>query len=108
MNLDYFRVREKVSIYGILACSFALLNFVLTAYLVLYQDCNWKGRVYSQLICELFFSFIYILMVIGHIGHILHIKRLRQPHAVALGLIPLVAGRGEVADVNLVGHSVTL
>lgn len=62
MNLDYFRIQEKVSIYGVLCCSFAVLNFLLTAYFVLHRDCNWKGRVYSQLICEALFSFIALIV----------------------------------------------
>ncbi len=58
LNIDYFRVQEKLSWYGILSCSFALLNFVLTLYLVIGKDLNWHGQVYALAICNVVFALI--------------------------------------------------
>lgn len=52
LNLDYLRIIEKITLYGILSCSFALLNFILSLYLVISKNLNWEGRVYAALICD--------------------------------------------------------
>ncbi len=62
LNLDYFRVKEKLSLYGLLSCSFALLNFLLTLYLVIVKNLNWPGQVFSLLICNLIFSLIALII----------------------------------------------
>ena len=59
--LDYFRVRERVLIYGLLSCGFALLNFLLTLLFIVYCETGWLGFVYSQTICN---SLIAILSLI--------------------------------------------
>ncbi len=48
LNLDYLRIKEKVSKYGILSCGYAILNFILSLYLVINRDLNWHGRAYAQ------------------------------------------------------------
>lgn len=58
LNLDYLRVQEKVSMYGVLSCSFALLNLLFSLYLVIAADLNWYGRVYAQLVCDVIFGLI--------------------------------------------------
>lgn len=60
LNLDYFRVTEKLSSFGILSCGYAILNFILSLYLVIGKEYNWEGRVYAQLICEVIFFCIAI------------------------------------------------
>ena len=72
------------------------------------DDAAIKKKSSELLVPNSFVVLTFILMVIRHIWHILHVECLGQPHAVALGLVPLVAGRREVADVNLVGHTVAL
>ena len=52
LNLDYFRIQEKILKYGLLSCFFGLLNMILTLYLVIVVDLNWAGFVYAQLICD--------------------------------------------------------
>ena len=48
--LDYYRIREQVKIYGAFSCSFAVVNFILTLFLVISCDMSWLGRVYAQLL----------------------------------------------------------
>ena len=64
LNLDYFRVQEKLSWYGILSCSFALLNFVLALYLVIGRDLNWHGQVYALATCNVVFALIALFFFI--------------------------------------------
>ena len=47
--LDFYRINEKVKIYGVFSCSFAVVNFVLTLFLVIHCEMSWLGRVYAQL-----------------------------------------------------------
>lgn len=58
--LDFLRVQEKILKYGLISCSFALLNFVVTIYLVVFADFNWEGRIYAQLLCNLFYMIVSI------------------------------------------------
>lgn len=58
MNLDYMRVQEKLSWYGVLSCGYACLNFVLTLYLVVGKGLDWQGRVYAQLACNGIFAIV--------------------------------------------------
>lgn len=58
LNLDYLRVQERLTWYGILSCSFAILNFIFALYLVIVENCNWKGQVYAQLACNVVYGII--------------------------------------------------
>lgn len=60
LNLDYARIQEKVSIYGMLSCSYALVNFLFSLYLVIHEGYNWKGRIYAQVLCDLLFAVVAI------------------------------------------------
>lgn len=55
INLDWFRLKEKVITYGCLSCGNALLNFILSIVFVKYMTMGWEGRVWAQAIC--FFAF---------------------------------------------------
>ena len=61
LNLDYLRIKEKVSKYGVLSCGYALLNFILSLYLVINKDLNWQGRVYAQSLSALLLFIIAIV-----------------------------------------------
>lgn len=61
MNLDYYRVKEKLSIYGILSCGFALINFAFTLYFIIVLRMNWHGQVYALLIANVLFGLIAIV-----------------------------------------------
>ena len=62
MNLDYYRVQERLTWYGVLSCSFALLNFALALYLVVAKELNWHGQVYSLVICNVVFAVIALVI----------------------------------------------
>lgn len=62
MILDYFRIQEKLVKYGLISCSFAILNFVLSLYLVIHEQMSWSGRVYAHLACSLFFGGLGIVL----------------------------------------------
>lgn len=61
LNLSYLRVTEKISKYGLLSCGYAILNFILSLYLVIHEGLNWLGRVYAQFFCEVSFFSIAII-----------------------------------------------
>ncbi len=61
LNLDYLRIQEKVSLYGVLSCSFAIFNMVFSLYLVINKNLNWHGRVYAEVVCTLLFCIIAII-----------------------------------------------
>lgn len=56
MWLDYYRIQERVGIYGVVSCGAAILNLVLSLYLVIFAGFNWAGRVYAQVICSVLFG----------------------------------------------------
>jgi O-antigen/teichoic acid export membrane protein len=64
LNLDYFRVQEKLTWYGILSCSFALLNFGLALYLVVARNMNWHGQVYALAGCNVLFALIAVFFFV--------------------------------------------
>lgn len=64
LNLDYYRVKEKLPVYGVLSCSFALLYFLLAIYLVVSKSLNWHGLVYALVICNIIFASIALLFFI--------------------------------------------
>lgn len=61
MNLDYMRLQERVSVYGLLSCSYAIFNMILTLYFIIGCDLNWKGRIYAQLLGDISYFFIAII-----------------------------------------------
>lgn len=67
LNLDYFRVTEKISLYGLLSCSFAILNFILSLYLVIVKKLSWEGRIYAALISDtLYMSIAIVYFIFKH------------------------------------------
>ena len=65
INLDYFRLQQKVKIYGLFSCGNAALNFIISIILVKYFMLSWQGRVYAQFICCVVFG-IYGLFFFIH------------------------------------------
>lgn len=53
---DFLRIQEKVFPYGLASCGFAIINFILSVFLVVTKDLNWEGRVYAQLISTVAFG----------------------------------------------------
>lgn len=56
INLDWFRLKEKVLTYGCLSSGNALLNFALSVVFVKYMTMGWEGRVLAQVACFFFFG----------------------------------------------------
>lgn len=62
INLDYFRIQENIFNYGLLSCSNAMLNFILSIIIVQVMQYGWEGRVYAQASCGLLFGFFCIIV----------------------------------------------
>lgn len=60
MRLNYLRVQEKVTRYGLWSCTFALISFALSLYLVIGRRLDWEGRAYANLICSIAFGVLAI------------------------------------------------
>lgn len=71
-NLEYYRIQEKVITYGVLSCSNALLNFIVSILLVKTFDLGWEGRVYAIAGC----SFLYGVFALYFFIYKGYIKRL--------------------------------
>jgi O-antigen/teichoic acid export membrane protein len=61
VNLDLYRIQEKVKIYGVFSCTNAILNFAISILFVKTFLLGWQGRVYAQAICFSLFGIIGIL-----------------------------------------------
>lgn len=66
MWLNYHRIKEEIGKYGIISCSAAIFNLILSLYLVIEAGQNWTGRVYAQLICTSLYGIIGILVFAHH------------------------------------------
>jgi len=64
--LNYVRIQKKVGLYGLLSCSFAVLNFVLSLLFVIKYDMNWQGRIYAQLGCSISFGLLSIFVFLKY------------------------------------------
>ena len=61
---DFLRIQEKVVRYGIVSCGFAIINFILSIFLVVSKNQGWEGRIYSSLICTIVFGIIGLFVLI--------------------------------------------
>lgn len=70
INLDLCRIQERVVSYGLLSCSNAFLNFVISIVIVKYLMMGWEGRVYTQGMCSILFGCIGLFVFIknGFLG----------------------------------------
>ena len=79
VNLDYFRLKERVAIYGIFSCGNALLNFIASILLVKTFRLGWEGRVYAQVGCTALFGLFSIVFFARKKCFTLHIKDRIKP-----------------------------
>ena len=92
VNLDYFRLKERVAIYGIFSCGNALLNFIASILLVKTFRLGWEGRVYAQVGCTALFGLFSIVFFARKKCLTLHIKdRIKPTFAWSFPLIPMHA-----------------
>lgn len=61
LYLDFLRIQEKVGKYGLMSCSFAILNFGVSLYLVAGMKLGWIGRPIAQIVC----TFLYATLAIS-------------------------------------------
>lgn len=66
INLDYYRLTEKVWTYGFLSCGNALFNFIMSIFFVKYMKMGWEGRVWAQVTCQAGFGLYGLLFFIQH------------------------------------------
>lgn len=92
VNLDYFRIKEQIKLYGIFSCLNALLNFFLSIVLVKGLLCGWEGRVYAQAACCSLFGIIGLFFFLrkGYVG-MPDIKHLKTMLLWGVPLIPHLA-----------------
>ena len=64
LNLDFYRLQKKVWQYGIISCSNALINFVLSILLVKSFSLGWEGRIDAQLTTVLLYAAIAIIIFV--------------------------------------------
>lgn len=89
LNLDYLRVQEKISLYGGISCSFAVLNMLLALYFVIKIKLNWHGYIYAQMICNSIFFLIAIIWFCKN--HLLSFpKELKRYKTIILWGLPLI------------------
>lgn len=88
LHLNILRVKEKVISFGFLTISNALLNFVLSIFLVSTLVLGWKGRIYANLICGLLFGVISIYYILKK--HYLHIPSKYYLKKILLWSLPLI------------------
>lgn len=51
MFLNVLRIKEKIWKYGLVSCSCALSNFILSIFLIKYCNWSWEGRAFAQAFC---------------------------------------------------------
>ncbi len=56
--LDYYRIREKLTSYGLMSCSFAVVNFATSLLLVVAFKQGWMGRIQAQFTCIVLYGLI--------------------------------------------------
>ncbi len=89
LNLDYLRIHEKISLYGVLSCSFAVLNMLLALYFVTRLKLNWHGYIYAQVACNSIFFLIALIWFCK--DHLLSIpKELKRYKTIILWGLPLI------------------
>lgn len=90
LNLNIFRIEEKVKQYGFYSVSSAILNFALTILLVVTFKYDWKGRIYAQLlVCFCLFAFSVSFLVKNKYITLIKPNKQSLREALAFGL-PLI------------------
>ena len=62
--LDLYRVKERIKTYGLLSCSNAFLNLILSVLLIAGFSTGWIGRVYAQTLCSVLFGLVGIIIFV--------------------------------------------
>lgn len=89
LYLDYLRVREKILLYGIGSCGYAIGNFLFSLLFVIAYNQNWAGRVYSQILCTLVCGILGFFVLYNKKVFVLRFYK-KNIYKVALWGIPLI------------------
>ncbi|MBR4326499.1 MAG: oligosaccharide flippase family protein [Bacteroidales bacterium] len=90
INLNIFRIEEKVKQYGIYSVTTVILNFVLTILLVVTFKYDWKGQIYAQVFAySLLFAFSVVFLVKKNYITLLKPNRESLKEALSFG-VPLI------------------
>ncbi|MBQ3656255.1 MAG: oligosaccharide flippase family protein [Bacteroidales bacterium] len=90
LNLNIFRIEEKIQKYGFYAVTLAVLNFALTFLLVITFKQDWKGRIYAQVIAY-FLLFLFSIVFLIKNKYITLVKPNCESIKEALGFgLPLI------------------
>ena len=63
---NFYRIKEKIVPYGIISCSYAILNFSLSILLVVTFRQGWIGRIETQIACSLLFASLGVVYFLRH------------------------------------------
>ncbi len=63
LNLDIFRLEEKIKSYGIYTITQGILNFILTFFFIIGMKCGWEGRVYALFLTGCAFFVLSIILM---------------------------------------------
>ena len=91
LNLDLWRLEEKILKYGIFSVLMSLCNCILTLFFVISISLDWQGRLYAQLVTCILFSSVSIVFLIK--GNYLTFtvpsaKRIKDTLSFGIPLIP--------------------
>lgn len=92
VNLNFFRLEERVGLYGLFSCGNALLNFIVSILMVQTFLFGWYGRAYAQAGCATLFGLFCIYFFLRKKCLTIHFKDYLRPMLFwSLPLIPLHA-----------------
>lgn len=86
MHMDYYRLQEKVNMYGMMNLGNAILNALFSLLMVITFAQGWKGRVYTHIGVTFFFGIIGICFFALHDFFDFHIKKKRMKIILFWGL----------------------
>ena len=66
LHLNLYRIKGKIRQYGVVSCSNALLNLILSILLVKFFQQGWMGRMNAQLFCFSLFGIIGLFVFINN------------------------------------------
>lgn len=77
--LDVLRIKQKVWKYGLMSCSCALGNFILSIVLINYCNWGWEGRAFAQTFCIVLYGGFGLFYLIFNNYFTLNIKSFIVP-----------------------------
>ena len=93
LHIDYYRLNERIKLYGVLNLSNASLNAILSLLFVAVFLQGWKGRVYVQILVTIIYGFVglYYFISNGFFDFRVSLKRMKYIFLWGLPQIPHMA-----------------